>query len=212
MSDTRTVFVVDDDAAVRSSLQFLLESAGYAVESFPSATEFMETYRPERPGCLVLDVRLEGLSGLDLQEQMLSQGVELPIIFITGHGTVPMAVQALQRGALDFLAKPFTEADLLKRIEQALAEDGRRRRSRAKREASSAKLDSLTAREREVLDLVVAGRTNKEIAAQLHISTKTVEAHRAKIMLKTQANNLVELVRMVDSQKAKPAALAAAGG
>src|SRR5437868_7833774 len=122
MSDTPTVFVVDDDAAVRSSLQFLLESAGYAVEAYPSATEFMSVYRPERPGCLVLDVRLDGLSGLELQEEMVNQGVDLPIIFITGHGTVPMAVQALQRGAVDFLSKPFTDSELLKRIEQAMAE------------------------------------------------------------------------------------------
>src|SRR6266850_5899655 len=127
MTATPTVFVVDDDDGVRSSLQFLLESAGHVVEAYASASEFMAAYRPDRPCCLVLDVRLEGgPNGLELQEQMLSQGLELPIIFITGFGTVPMAVQALQRGAIDFLSKPFSDADLLKRIEQAIAEDAHR--------------------------------------------------------------------------------------
>src|SRR5438874_1870709 len=123
MTTQPKVFIVDDDEAVRSSIQFLLESTGHAVESFSSATEFMAAYHPEQPGCLVLDIRLEGISGLELQEQMAAQGVELPIIFITGFGTVPMAVQAMKRGAVDFLAKPFGDKDLLTRIDESLRKD-----------------------------------------------------------------------------------------
>jgi FixJ family two-component response regulator len=201
MSTNPIVFVVDDDDAVRSSLKWLIESAGYPVATFASAAEFLAAPRPGQAACLVLDIRMEGRSGLELQQQLAEENVHLPIIFITGFGTVPMAVQAMQRGAVDFLPKPFNDQQLLACIERAVAKDAAWRQAQDRRSTGAARLAGLTAREREVLDLVVTGRTNKEIASHLHISTKTVEAHRAKIMLKTQAQNLVELVRLVDAEQ-----------
>jgi RNA polymerase sigma factor (sigma-70 family) len=197
MSPPPTVFVVDDDLAIRQSLHWLIASAGWPVETYASAQEFLDSYQAGRPGCLVLDVRMAGLSGLELQDRLAAQEVCLPIIIITGHGDVPMAVRALKAGALDFLEKPFPDQVLLDRIRQALEQDARARDAWARQQELRARLARLTPREREVMDLVVAGKPNKVIAAQLGVSDKTVEAHRAKLMEKMQADNVADLVRLV---------------
>ncbi len=192
-----TVFVVDDDAAVRDSLAELIESVGLHLEAYDSAQAFLAAYDPLRPGCLVLDVRMPGMSGLDLQEELNRRQVLLPIIFITGHGDVPMAVQALKRGAAEFIQKPFRDQDLLERIEGALERDAGHRKAWTAREFIVQRLDTLTARESEVLEKVVAGAPNKVIANELGISHRTVEIHRSKVMEKMQAGTLAELVGMV---------------
>ena len=190
------VVVVDDDEAVRDSLGMLLRSVGYRTELFDSANAFLEAFDASRPGCLVLDVRLPGMSGLDLQQELSQRGAQLPIVFITGHGDVPMAVRAMKLGAVDFLEKPFKEQDLLDRISGALA-IGRRRRQRSDEEAAVAdRYASLTPREREVLDLVVEGIANKVIASRLGASRRTIEIHRANVMRKMEADSLAHLVRM----------------
>jgi two-component system, LuxR family, response regulator FixJ len=186
-----TVFVVDDDAAVRDSLRMLLKSVGLPVEVFESGQEFLDADRDDRPGCLVLDIRMPGMSGLELQVKLNERHSILPIIFITGHGDVPMAVEAMQAGAVDFIQKPFRDQDLLDRINQALEKDAGSRRMIRKR------LESLTPREKEVLDLVVAGKANKVIAGDLNLSQRTVEIHRARVMEKMEAHSLAHLVRMV---------------
>lgn len=192
-----TVFVVDDDEAVRDSLSLLVRSVGLAAESFASAREFLDRYDPERPGCLVLDVRMPGMGGMDLQERLAEMGSKLPIIFITGHGEIPLAVRAIQAGAVDFLQKPFSDQELLDRIQQALENDHRNRRERTSRDEIRGHLDSLTPREREVLDLVVEGAANKVIAGRLGVSQRTVEVHRARVMEKMQVDSLAQLVKLV---------------
>lgn len=192
-----TVFVVDDDPAVLDSLSELLESVGLRVATYPSAGAFLDSFDPERPGCLVLDIRMPGMSGLDLQEVLVERQALLPIIFITGHGDVPMAVHAMKHGAVEFILKPFRDQDLLDRIERALADNLARRQDHLERRGIQERLDTLTPREREVLERVVAGQSNKVLAHELGISQRTVEIHRAKVMEKMQADNLAELVSLV---------------
>lgn len=197
MPSRAVVYLVDDDQAVRESLMWVIESAGFAVETYGSAQAFLDAYRPERPGCLVLDVRMPGISGLNLQARLADNQFILPIIFISAHATVPDAVRAMRAGAVDFLIKPFNNQDLLDRIEQCMAEGARQREERARREAVARRLATLTPREREVLDGVVAGKTNRAIAAGMKVSVKTVDAHRAKVMDKMQAGSLAELVHLM---------------
>ncbi len=194
-SDT-TVFVVDDDAAVCDSLRFLIESVGLQVRTFSSADEFLAAYTPGQPGCLVLDLRMPGMSGLELQERLARQKCALPVIIITAHGDVPTAVRAMHAGAVDFMSKPFSDQHLLDRIHQALTKDAQARRDEAVRAGIAARVALLTPREREVMDLVVSGMPNKGIAAQLELSAKTVETHRARVMDKMQARSVAELVHM----------------
>ena len=192
-----TVYVVDDDEAVRSSLRMLIRSVGLQARAFGLATEFLETYDPDLPGCVVLDVRMPGMSGLEMQQELNRRGATIPVVFITGHGDVPMAVEAMQAGAVDFIQKPFRDQDLLDRINQALEKDAGSRRMLAERNMIRKRLESLTPREREVLDLVVAGKANKVIAGDLNLSQRTVEIHRARVMEKMEAHSLAHLVRMV---------------
>lgn len=197
-ADTRdgTVFVVDDDPALLRLIRKLLETSGRRVETFTSATEFLESYRAERAGCLVLDVRMPGMSGLALQERLATDEIALPILIVTGYGDVPVAVQAMRQGAFDFIEKPFSGQILIDRIEAALTEDLRRRRTRTSREEVRRRRSTLTPRERQVMDLVVQGKPNKLVGAALHLSPKTVEVHRANVMKKMEAGSLAELVRM----------------
>ena len=192
-----TIFVVDDDAAVRDALKLLLRSVGHAVETFGSAQEFLDAYGEDRAGCLVLDIRMPGMSGLELQQKLNEKHSILPIIFITGHGDVPMAVEAMQAGAVDFIQKPFRDQDLIDRINQALEKDSSNRAALGERNDIRRRLETLTPREREVLDLVVPGKANKVIAGDLKLSQRTVEIHRARVMEKMQASSLAHLVRMV---------------
>jgi two-component system response regulator FixJ len=191
-----TVFVVDDDADLRESLGWLFESAGLRFKSYSTAQEFLTDYKPEEPGCLLLDVRMPGLSGLDLQEELRRRGVPPPIIIMTGHAKVPMAVRALKGGAIDFIQKPFSDQSLLERIRQAIDLDRRTRQVRMEAAKFAALLTYLTPREREVMDLVIAGKPNKIIAADLGISPKTVEIHRGRVMEKMQVESVAELVRL----------------
>lgn len=192
-----TIFVVDDDSAVRDALKLLLRSVGQAVETYGSAQEFLDGYSEDRPGCLVLDIRMPGMSGLELQQRLNERHSILPIIFITGHGDVPMAVEAMQAGAVDFIQKPFRDQDLIDRINQALEKDSSNRAALGERNDIRRRLETLTPREREVLDLVVHGKANKVIAGDLNLSQRTVEIHRARVMEKMQASSLAHLVRMV---------------
>ena len=194
--DPATVFVVDDDEAVRASLKLLLKTLGLPAQTYASAQEFLATFDARRSGCLVLDIRMPGMSGLELQGELNTRGAILPIIFITGHGDVPMAVEAMQRGAMDFLQKPFRDQDLLDRITEALAKDRAGRELLGNRERIRARFASLTPREREVMALVTQGKANKVIAADLDLSQRTVEIHRAHVMEKMGANSLAHLVRM----------------
>ena len=196
MEAESTVFVVDDDAELRESLGWLLESAGLRVKSYSTAQEFLAQYKSEEPGCLLLDVRMPGLSGLDLQEELRRRGVPPPIIIMTGHARVPMAVRALKGGAIDFIRKPFSDQSLLERIRQAIDLDRRTRQVRMECTQFAALLTSLTPREREVMNLVIAGKPNKIIAADLGISSKTVEIHRGRVMEKMQVESVAELVRL----------------
>jgi FixJ family two-component response regulator len=192
-----TIFVVDDDAAVRDALKLLLRSVGHAVETFGSAQEFLDAYGEDRAGCLVLDIRMPGMSGLELQQKLNEKHSIQPNIFITGHGDVPMAVEAMQAGAVDFIQKPFRDQDLIDRINQALEKDSSNRAALGERNDIRRRLETLTPREREVLDLVVHGKANKVIAGDLKLSQRTVEIHRARVMEKMQASSLAHLVRMV---------------
>lgn len=192
-----TVFVVDDDEAVRGGLQQLLQTIGLNVQTYASADEFLASYRPGQPGCLVLDIRMPGMGGLDLQEQLARQGIQLPIIFLTGHGDVPAAVRALKAGAMDFLEKPFNSQVLLDLVQQAIRRDADARTRSAEESQITRRLRTLTAREREVLDRMTGGKANKVIAMELGISERTVEFHRGKIMKKMQARSLAELINMV---------------
>ena len=190
------VFVVDDDTQTRDALKNLMRSVGLQVEVFASARDFLESKRPDVPACLVLDVRLRGLSGLDLQKRMAEAKIELPIIFITGYGDIPMTVQAMKAGAVEFLTKPFRNQELLDAIQQALERDRTTREQRAKNDELYDRYDSLTPREREVMTLVVAGLLNKQIAGELGTSETTVKNHRHQIMEKMGADSLAELVKM----------------
>ena len=191
------VFIVDDDAAVRSSLRLLVKSVGLSAAVFTSAQEFLSGYDTGQPGCLVLDVRMPGMSGLELQQQLNLRGAVLPVIFITGHGDIPMAVEAMQHGAFDFLQKPFRDQDLIDRIQRALEKDRENRAALGQRARIRERLDSLTPREREVLALVTSGKANKVMAADLGLSQRTVEIHRAHVMEKMAASSIAQLVRMV---------------
>src|SRR5271170_3181527 len=192
-----TVFVVDDDEGVRNSMRFLLKSVGLATRVLPSASEFLDTYKPSQPGCLVLDVRMPGMSGLELQRQLNLRGAVIPVIFITGHGDIPMAVEAMQQGAFDFLQKPFRDQDLIDRIQRALERDSRSRTALAQRARILERLESLTPREQQVMSLMTRGMPNKVMAAELGVSQRTVEIHRARVMEKSDAASLAQLVRMV---------------
>jgi FixJ family two-component response regulator len=192
--DTPTVFVVDDDEAMRDSLQWLLRSAGYAVATFASGEEFLAAVGVNRHGCLLLDVRMHGMSGLELHERLHAGGYTLPVVFITAHGDVPMAVSAFRQGATDFIEKPFNDDDLVALIERCLETDRHVRATGARSNAAVQRLASLTPREREVLDLIVAGKLNKQIADILGISTKTVEAHRGRVMDKMAVRTVADLV------------------
>ena len=194
-----TIYIVDDDEQVRESIQLLMESVGLAVESYGSAQDYLEHFRPDQHGCLILDVRMPQMSGLELHEKLDALGSQLPIIFVTGHGDVPMAVSALQRGACDFIEKPFTNEDLLSRIRRALELDSQISARRQRDSVIEHRLRLLTQREREVMELVVAGKLNKQVADELNISMKTVEAHRARVMEKMGARTLAELVKAVMS-------------
>jgi len=191
------VFIVDDDDAVRGSLRLLLKSVGLAATALPTAQEFLDKYDPQQPGCLILDVRMPGMSGMELQQQLNVRGATIPVIFITGHGDIPMAVEAMQQGAFDFLQKPFRDQDLIDRIQRALAKDVTTRTELNERSRLRERLDSLTPREREVLALVTSGKPNKIMAADLGVSQRTVEIHRARVMEKMHASSLAQLVRMV---------------
>jgi FixJ family two-component response regulator len=199
MSETEAmVFVVDDDAPMRESLKNLIRSVGLRVELFASAQEFLRGKRPDLPSCLVLDVRLPGLSGLDLQKRTGDAGIEIPIVFITGHGDIPMSVRAMKAGAVEFLTKPFRDQDLLDAIQQALERDRTARDQRAALEELRNRFASLTPREREVMKRVVAGLLNKQIGAELGTSETTIKIHRHQVMEKMEAGSLPELVRMAD--------------
>jgi FixJ family two-component response regulator len=199
MMDAETlVFVVDDDAPMRESLQNLLRSVGLRVEVFASAQEFLRSTRPDVPSCLVLDVRLPGLSGLELQQRLAAGDMAMPIIFITGHGDIPMTVQAMKAGAVEFLSKPFRDQALLDAIQQALARDRAAHEQRAQRDALRRRYRSLTPRERDVLALVVTGLLNKQIAGELGTSEASVKVHRQHVMVKMGAGSLAALVRMAD--------------
>lgn len=192
-----TVFIVDDEAAVAESLRWLIESVGLKAETFSNAGEFLARYRPERAGCLVLDVRMPAMSGLELQERLNAQGVALPIIFVTGHGGVQTAVRALKAGAVDFIEKPFDDQRMLDLVQKAIALDAESRRRAADQADAAARYASLSAREREVLDLLIEGQTNKAIARSLGISAKTVETYRANVMHKMAAPSVPHLVKQV---------------
>ena len=201
-----TVFIVDDDEAVRSALRLLLKSVGLAATTLPSAQAFLDSYDPQQSGCLVLDVRMPGMSGMELQQKLNLRGAILPVIFMTGHGDIPMAVEAIQQGAFDFLQKPFRDQDLIDRIQRALAKDKASRAELNERTRIRERLESLTPREREVLTLVTSGKPNKVMASDLGVSQRTVEIHRARVMEKMEASSLAQLVRMVmdldESQRA----------
>jgi RNA polymerase sigma factor (sigma-70 family) len=195
VSDT-TVFIVDDDPASRDPLRWLLESVELKVVSFASAGEFLDGYDPRTPGCLILDVRLRGMSGLDLQAELNRRGLAVATIFLTGHADVPMAVQAMKNGAFDFLEKPFNDQMLLDRVQQAIERDRNARAREAEREEQQQRLEALTPREREVMELLVEGKANKEVADVLGLSVRTVEGHRARLMEKLGVNSLADLVRI----------------
>ena len=193
---TPTVFIVDDDAAIRHAMRALLDSVNLPCEIFASADEFLDKVADRRPGCLVLDIRMPGLGGLERQQELNRRGTRTPIIFITGHGDVPMAVEAMQNGALDFIQKPFRDQDLLDRVTDALKTDRQRRDEEQHQSDVAGRIDTLTNREREVFDLVVTGKPNKVIAYELGVSQRTVEIHRSRVMEKMQARSLADLVRM----------------
>ena len=192
-----TVFIVDDDDAVRSSLRLLLKSVGLSAVAYPSARDFLAAWNPDQPSCLVLDVRMPGMSGLELQEELNRRGAIVPVIFITGHGDIPMAVQTIKEGAADFIQKPFRDQDLIDRIQKAITRDAENRAQLLEKDRIRARYDSLTPREREVLALVTSGKANKVMAGDLGVSQRTVEIHRARVMEKMEAASLAQLVRMV---------------
>jgi FixJ family two-component response regulator len=192
------VFVIDDDPSVRAALEDLLRSVGLEVQSFRTTEEFLRSKRPDAPGCLVLDVRLPGPSGLEFQRELANSGIALPVIFLTGHGDIPMSVRAIKSGAIEFLTKPFHEQQLLDAIQSGIERDRARRRDAAVVAGLRERFNSLTSREREVMSLVVTGRANKQVAADLDVSEMTVKIHRSQVMRKMRAKSLIELVRMAD--------------
>ncbi|MCK9508754.1 MAG: response regulator transcription factor [Pigmentiphaga sp.] len=200
-SQTSTVFIVDDDEAVRDSLRWLLEANGYRVRAYDSAERFLAEFDPSVVGVLIVDVRMPGMTGLELQEQLLARQATIPLVFITGHGDVPMAVSTMKKGAVDFLEKPFNEADLRQIIASMLEQAHARAAEDATRRSHEALLSKLTTREQQVLERIVAGRLNKQIADDLGISIKTVEAHRANIMEKLQVTTVADLMKVALSNK-----------
>lgn len=192
-----TVFVVEDDEAVRKLMRTLLHSVGLNAATFASAQEFLTNYHPHQGGCLVLDVRMPGMSGLELQQLLNMRGAILPVIFVSGHGDIPMAVEAMQHGAFDFLPKPFRDQDLIDRVQRALDKDRLNRAQLKEKDRIRERFESLTPREREVLTLVTSGKANKVMAGDLGVSQRTVEIHRARVMEKMGAASLAQLVRMV---------------
>ena len=200
----RTVFIIDDDRSMRQAIQDLVESVGLRAEAYATGQEFLRRQRTSDPSCLVLDVRLPQMSGLDFQRQLADTGVQIPIIFITAHGDIPMSVRALKSGAVEFLTKPFRDQDLLDAIQQALQRDSAARAQQTEIQVLEERFESLTVREREVMTLVVSGMLNKQIAAELGASEATVKIHRGHVMEKMQAGSIVELVRMADKLKLSP--------
>lgn len=197
MNDVAAVMVVDDDAGVRNAMRSLLKSVGLNSVLFASAQEFLSAYQPSQRGCLVLDIRMPGMSGLELQQQLNLRGATIPVIFMSGHADIPMAVEAMQHGAFDFLQKPFRDQDLLDRIQRAIAKDIELRKSLGEHVRIKARLGELTPREREVLDLMTQGLQNKAVAQKLEVSPRTIEIHRARVMEKMEAHSIAELVRMM---------------
>lgn len=191
-----TVFLVDDDPTVRDALGLFLESSDLSVKAYPSAQAFLKDYRPEYPGCLVLDIRMPGMSGMELQQSLLNRNIAIPIIFLTGHGDIPLSVKALKAGAVDFIEKPFNADVLLARIREALKKDAQTRELNANKARILTCYEHLTRREREVMKFVIAGSSNKEIAKALDISHRTIDVHRSRIMAKMEANSLPDLVNM----------------
>jgi RNA polymerase sigma factor (sigma-70 family) len=197
------VFVVDDDGAVRSAVNRLLKTAGLCCETYSSARNFLDNYDPAQPGCIVLDVRMPGLSGLHLQALLIERKISTPVIIMTGFADVPMAVRAMRMGAVNFIEKPFDPEILLNTVKQAIARDADQRRNQARRNAVRERISRLTPREREVMDMIIEGKPNKAIAADLGLSQKTVEFHRKHIMQKTGAESVAELVRLVTNYQEK---------
>lgn len=201
MSQAPVVFVVDDDPSVRSSLKFLMSSVGLQVESFDSAEALLQRKLPDAPGCLVLDVRLRGSSGLDFQRELAARNYHMPIIFITGHGDIPMSVRAMKAGAVEFLTKPFRDQDLLDAVHIALEKDRERRERKKEVSDLQERFNSLTPREQEVISMVVSGMLNKQIADQLGTAENTVKVHRSRAMEKMHAQSVAELVKMIEKLK-----------
>lgn len=201
MTKAPDVFVVDDDPSVRSSLKFLISTVGLHVETFDSAEAALQKLTPDAPACLVLDVRLRGLSGLDLQSELAARNCQVPIVFITGHGDIPMTVRAMKAGAVEFLTKPFRDQDLLDAVRVALERDRARREQEKEITDLQQRFDSLTSREREVISMVVAGKLNKQIADQLGTAENTIKVHRSRAMDKMHAESVADLVRMIEKLK-----------